>query len=571
MDEIVQEQTNRPADPPSGWWFADPQLPAVLLVWAACWLAFGVFMYHYLVPLPWADEWELSPVAAGKEPLSLQWLLKPANEHRAPLTRLEVLVLGRLAGWDMRPAHYVNLGLLALGSLALILAAQAVRGRTILADSLLCLLVLSPWQFETVLQYVYAYSMALALMCLALSALMTGWPLRSVGRLGLYFVLLLGITLSGGPPGNVWALGLCGAVIVRGWLDRKAAGWKAVAFAGSAVVGGVSAAMLIFIPRYAIYDQLRGESVLAIAKAMVKLSVSWAGTPLQYIGPWALVPVGMAGLYIIGRVVADLRRVGRRRSLVAANLGAWIDLAVVLAAALGVGVMIGYGRGKYGPIWLVPHYSTVMIPVLVVTYFLLVRLRAPAVLPGILAIWMAVCVGWNWPETIGLVRHWHHPVKVLWKWLHKGEEPLMGVAERTCCDLHLWDANRRRDFLVYLLMLRDAHLSVFHDGQRVPVQGMGHPQLWTANSGTYTTGLQPVLDNRATWGVALMSAPSGTATYHVQVPVDGVYQLYCRVFVPENEHFLTVKVDQGLAQKRLLPQWPEYYTYCHEPILLDLI
>jgi hypothetical protein len=551
--------------------FADQQLPAVLLIWVACWLVLGIFLHRFTLPLPWADEWELSPVVAGREPFNWHWLWKPANEHRAPLTRLEVLVLGRLARWDMRPAHYVNLGLLALGSLVLMLAARAVRGRADLADTLLCLLVLSPWQFETVLQYVYSYAMALALMCLAVSAVMTGWPSRSLGRLGLYFVLLLAITLSGGPPGNLWALGLGGAVVARGWLDRKPGRWKCGALVGLAVVGAVSGVMLVSIPHYAIYDHLRGGSVPAVARAMIKLSVSWVGTPLRYLGYWALLPLGISGLYILGHILADLRRSWRARSFAGANLGAWLDLAIVHVTTVAVAAMIGYGRGSCGPIWLISHYSTLMIPFLAVTYLLLVRLRAPGVIPGTLALWMAVCVGWNWPDVMDLVNQWHAPVKVMWRWLHKGDEPLMAVAERSCCELHLWDPNRQRELLVYLLMLRDARLSVFRgDHQRLPVPGMGHPLLWEAQSGSYTAGLKLVLDDRATQGVALAAGDSGTATYNIEVPADGIYQLYCRVFVPDHQHFLTVAVDKEPAQNRSLPKRPEFYTYCGEPILLNL-
>jgi len=66
-----------------------------------CWLSFGVFLKKFSTPLPWRDEWELIPVATGTEPLTLQWFFQPANEHRVPLTRVEVLVLGRLFDWDL--------------------------------------------------------------------------------------------------------------------------------------------------------------------------------------------------------------------------------------------------------------------------------------------------------------------------------------------------------------------------------------------------------------------------------------------------------------------------------------
>jgi hypothetical protein len=60
------------------------------------------------------------------------------------------------------------------------------------------------------------------------------------------------------------------------------------------------------------------------------------------------------------------------------------------------------------------------------------------------------------------------------------------------------------------------------------------------------------------------------ATYDVAVPGAGTYELCLRIFVPGPAYYLTVAVDQAAPVKRFLPQWPTYYTYNHEPILLDL-
>src|SRR5262249_358846 len=156
-------------------------------------------------------------------------------------------------GWDLRLARYVHLAMLALGSLALLLAARAVRGRSALSDTFLPLLVLTPWQYDTVLHFVYAYAMALTLMCLAVSAVLTGWALRSPGRSWLYLGPGLAIPFAGGPVGNLGAVGLCG-VVLRGWLEGRPRVWKVNGLGGAALVAAASGTMLWLTPRYAAFE-----------------------------------------------------------------------------------------------------------------------------------------------------------------------------------------------------------------------------------------------------------------------------------------------------------------------------
>ena len=75
---------------------ADDQFRSVLLIWALCCLAQALYIKAYGASLPWADEWRLTAAASGHEHLTWEWLWRPANGHRAPLTRLAVLVLARL-------------------------------------------------------------------------------------------------------------------------------------------------------------------------------------------------------------------------------------------------------------------------------------------------------------------------------------------------------------------------------------------------------------------------------------------------------------------------------------------
>jgi hypothetical protein len=123
---------------------ADRQLHGVLLVWALCCVTALVGIVPFGVSLPWCDEWEMTPIACGQEHLSWRWLMNATNEHRAPLTRLLLFVLGRLSHWDWQVMHYANLLSMGLGALVLLGAARSLRGQASLSDAFLCLVVLTP-------------------------------------------------------------------------------------------------------------------------------------------------------------------------------------------------------------------------------------------------------------------------------------------------------------------------------------------------------------------------------------------------------------------------------------------
>ncbi len=116
------------------WWrdlLADRALWGVLLVWAFCWFSWALHLERFASPLPWADEYAFvqSGVATHERPVTWQFLWTPVNEHRAPLTRLWCVILGRLFNWDYRPMLQVDLALLATACLSLILSVRSLRGR----------------------------------------------------------------------------------------------------------------------------------------------------------------------------------------------------------------------------------------------------------------------------------------------------------------------------------------------------------------------------------------------------------------------------------------------------------
>ncbi len=568
------ETPNRPDEPTPSRVADDRPLPTVLLAWALCGLLFAVYLYQYSISLPWADEWELTPVATGQTPLSMSCLLLPQNEHRTPLTRLVVVLLGWLDGWKLQALRGVNLALLAGASLSLILAARAVRGRSAWGDAFLCLLILTPWQYESVLYYGYSYALALALMCLALSAVMTGWPLASWKRWWAFVALALMVTLAGGPAGNVWAIGLCGLGL-RCWRERTSRPWRVHCVAGVGLILAVSGAMLGTTPAGVADAQYRSESWRTTLKASAKVLVSWLGEPVMVLRSSALLVLLVPVVYLVWRIVRNMRQGRNEGADPATGFGTWLDLSVIFLATLVVGGAIGHSRGQYGPLWLVPHYCTLVIPVMVVIYLLLVRLRAPAVIPGLLAVVAAGCVGWNWSVVIPYAQARYQAAEAVWEKLRRGQEPLSVVAQNHYRDVGFRTAE---DLLYFFLRLREANLSAFAPGRRAePVTDMGFPQVWPADTGRLEGSIHTVADpvlwiNSAPLAKTILESTAtaalpGAVTYDITVPADGSYQLCCRLCAPAGANVLALAVDQGPAVEKVVPAEAGYFPYCFEPLL----
>jgi hypothetical protein len=524
-----------------------------------------VLLKKFGTALPWCDEWELIPVASGANALTLDWIFKAANEHRAPLTRLAVLVLGRLFSWDLRFVHFINLALLALGALALIGAVRAVRGRSALSDAFLCLLVLTPWQYQTVLVYCYGYAMALSALCFGISAALTGWPLRSLGRLGIYFGLLLGISLSAGPAGNLWAIGLCG-VVVRGWLEPKPRSWKIGGLAGTAVVTAVSVVMLLSIPHVNHHDTFRADTLKTFVTATAQLSVGWLGHPVALLWPWIFLVFLFPFVVLLARMGHLMLKKQGPFEAADCHWKTWIDLTIPFTAMLSVAGMIGYGRGNYSPLWQ-SLYCTLLMPIGLMCYLLLVRVRTPGVIPNCLVLAMMFSVGWNWPVVIGLGRLWHEPIAAAEGALKDSSFPLTLWA--SCHGDAVGSSQNKNHLMEYLLQLRSARLSVFKKGVKEISPGMGWPITLEAENGRLCGNIQTVYDRLATGDHALgpisLADAAGSAAYEVEVPAAGSYQLCCRIDPQARSHVINLQIDEGPILTTAIGASREYSPYILGP------
>jgi hypothetical protein len=543
----------------------DQQFVTVVLLWVACCLGQFFYIKAYGASLPWCDEWWLTPVASGNQHLTWQWLLVPDNEHRMPLTRLIVLILARLSAWDWQAIHYAGLVFMALGALSLLVAVRQVRGRSNLSDSFLCLLVLSPWHFETLMLYGCAYAFAGSLTCLAIGLAATRWPVRGVSNLALYFLLVLAVTLAGGPAGNLWAIGLCGVVVLALFGGAPApACWKIVSILGTTLVTAVSAAMIVTIPRVPHHVQLHSRSVLEAMAAAARFTVCWIGAPpLQVLWPWALALVLVPGLLLIVRFIQDVTRLLRRDPGERKTLPLWWDLGTVLMSALLVTLAMAHGRARLPNAW-ESRYLVLTQPIGIVLYLLMVRLRVPAVLPQMLAVGMAVCVGWCWPAAIGEGQGLRAQRVELARVLRGGTMPL-SVISRQYCQLQIvgLHSSQQAFFLDCLYQLREANLTLFRDrGRRSHQRGRPWPLVWNAEAGTLSPGLRTVTDatavSRSAIEVAAGCEAGGVASYQVAIPVRGSYQLCCRMRPSMQGQSISVQVDGGPLRQGPRSDGPDY-------------
>ena len=567
-DEPDGPTPGRPGAGPLGALVGDPHFRSVVLIWALCCLGQATFIDAYGISLPWCDELYLTDVASGREPLSWEWLWRPANEHRAPLTRLAMYVLGRLGSWDWQVMHYAGLESLSAGSMALILAARSLRGRSALSDAFLCLVVLNPWHFETIVTYGYAYALASGLLCVTIGLAATRWPIRSTPNLLLYLVMALVVSGSAGPPGNFWAMGLCGIVLV-GMLGRASVAWKACGLAGTSAVAAVSFFMLLQTPYCPLHEPYRSQSIGEALAAGAKMSVGWLGhPPLMLLWPWAVLAVLVPGLVVVMRLVRDVASLAGRERGRAAALTSWWGLGLFLVSALMVAGALGYGRGRYPEPW-TPRYLALTQPIGICLYLLMVQLRVSPAIPQNLALGMAVCFGWCWPESIGRVK-WHSAPRMEFvKVLRDGKEPLSVAAGRYIqSGVGLKPADMQ-DLTGWLLHMRQADLSVFHNRKRVfhgkPVP---LPMAWEAETGILDGGLHPVIDALAvSHGAVDIDAESkepATARYVIRVPAAGSYKLWCRLRTGNAPRTMSVRVDDGSPLTCVLPGSSDYYPYAVE-------
>lgn len=169
--------------------------------------------------VPSWDDWDMVAVYTGHQPVTWQWLWSQHSEHRIPVPRLVMI-----AAWKMHPSFftgmYLNVAMMALLSAGLLLTIRKIRGRTVLADAFIPLLVMHlgqgvsfvwSWQIE------FFVSTLLAGLVLILASFRAKMTVPAALLAGVAFVLLNGSGAHGMavlPGFGVWMAGLW-------WINRK--------------------------------------------------------------------------------------------------------------------------------------------------------------------------------------------------------------------------------------------------------------------------------------------------------------------------------------------------------------
>jgi hypothetical protein len=536
---------------------ADRLFLNVLLVWALCCAALFLCVAKFGASLPFFDEWQFLAIASDQEPLSWSWLWRPNNEHRQPLLRLGLYVLGRLSHWDWQAMHYVTLTFMSLGALALLLAARSIRGHSALSDTFLCLVVLSPGQYETTWTYAYSFGAPGALICIALSLAAVRWPQRSQKHLILYLLTVLVITLTGGPCGNLMALGLVGALAPY-FRETTSRAWKISAGVGTGLVLTATGVLLALTP-HPHNPSFVSDSLMTTVKATGKASVCWLGpSVLHVLWPWAFLTVLLPSLWVVGQIARDFLRWRRGNQTVARE---WMDLVLVWLATFLVATCIAYGRVGLG-LW-PSRYMVLTMPIGIVLYLLLVRLRAPLAIPQTLAVILTIFCGWTWSSILPLQQARRDRMTELVRALAQEDAPLSAV-----CKWHFTDVGFPPDpswtasMIDGMIKLRQNEQSVFHTiNRRKQHAGEPMPQAWEAESGKLGEGWVCLPDVNATQGRTLRVSADGeqptVAVYQVGVAIGGVYQLCCRMRAPRRQT-LTVRVDGSRPLRQTFPATAEF-------------
>jgi hypothetical protein len=202
---------------------------------------------------------------------------------------------------------------------------------------------------------------------------------------------------------------------------------------------------------------------------------------------------------------------------------------------------------------------------------LLVRLRAPLILPGGLSLGMAICVGWNWSTVIPWAQERHSQTLPLAQQLHRGAGPLSTLGAQHCRAVG-WDPVWGTNIAIgWFDDWRNAGVALYQRRNRGPYRSLG----WKAVAGQLGPGIEVVNDGHAVGGKAIQTvAPTvggrAAAAYLVEVPSSASYQISCRAWSPSPGQVLLLRVDDGAPQAVPVPTGSDWSASSPDtPLHLD--
>jgi hypothetical protein len=339
------------------------QAVAAWTVWALMVVAGLWFTAAYAHTMPYGDDWVYLPVLAGEQPVSLAWLWCPHNEHRIPLPRSLYLGLMMLSGFDFRAPPFFNIMALSGLSLAMMLGARRMRGRTSLYDAFFPLLLLHWAHCENI---VWGFQIQFIT-----SVVLAGAVLLQIVRCGPQLSLRSAVLLTA----CLALLGLCGLNGLA-YLPAMAC-W--LAFAGvcrwrgrepharrdGLLIIGLAGSLLALVAGY--FVGLRrcnadSPSIWASLGTALQFLSGGIGPAAKEIWPVSGVLVAVACGYTLWQLYDVFRRQPHER-VRAAGLFCFLGGIGSLALAIGVGRAFAGSRAGF-----MPRYITVGAPLLCLFY-----------------------------------------------------------------------------------------------------------------------------------------------------------------------------------------------------------
>lgn len=337
----------------------------VWVAWALLLLLDLVFVGKYASKLPYRDDWDLVPVLTGAVPMSARYLWDQANEHRAPLSKLVLVILGKLSACDFRMGMFCNVLLLGGLTGAMIMAAKRIRGWTSYADAFFPLLILSLGQWECFLiEFALNLVASTVLAGIFLLAIVLGRR-TSMSRYSLTAaVCLLLLPLCGAngvalvPALALWLgyAALCRRDGERTSLERNRIVILVLVIVAVLLVG------LYFLGWRKIGHP--APSLLAAATTCLQFMTVGFGPPCQQFWPFS---VGVVLCLLLGTcllLIVVWRRQPHDRTRSA-------GLLLFLAACVCLGLAVGWGRTGHGTdVGFTARYTTLALPLLCCIYFI---------------------------------------------------------------------------------------------------------------------------------------------------------------------------------------------------------
>lgn len=338
----------------------------VAAVWVAMTVSAVVYLARYAPSCPFQDDLETVASLVHRGQSTWEWLWALHNDHRLPVPLLIYAGLMRVTG-DCRSGMYFQVAVLALVSLALILVARAVRGRTSFTDAFFPLLLQHLGNCgNLLLGFQLSVALQIALLCTILGIVAAGPP-----RPTLRGSLVMGACLLGLP----WSMahGLVQAPAIAAWMAVVGLGLAGSTGAESRaarrvlVAAAIAACALIglylrgfeFSPVFPGAHSPDVASVLRITFRMIALSIGPGAMDYWPKSAWVVGALVLATIALLG---VTIRRQPQERYRASGILAC-------LAASLSLAASIGWGRGgMFKGTDLPIHYVLLTSPLLATVY-----------------------------------------------------------------------------------------------------------------------------------------------------------------------------------------------------------